>query len=794
MRLVLRVLLCWLVVQICQTLEISHQDLEDPNGNLCGPSGWCDENTNSTDDLRTRNCMCDEKCDKYGDCCLNSAHFNAAQQRRAASSFLCAAIEDGAGSGYAYTKVECPPQWRNTEVRRKCEKSAQHSVDDPLLMTPVTSASSNVTYGNVYCAVCNRDYDNRNGGVTYWMLKLDCRDQNGLSLPSEYDGQSYQSYVEQNLSFNNRLDYWQVRDKQGVYYKCDLLPSIPAPMMQLVRRCRPTVKTCPATWGKDEIRQRCESYTLMVHRNATPLSSSSSSASASFRNVHCAICNSVPVQSVGCQSGSESRSEIGFRFDSFTILFDFNGGRNVGELVNCSGSGGGGGSGNSDTRPVYDSFFRRCRNIETGSSSAAEESNDGDGDSDTDRTLRRSLNCSKVIFDATEFRLMNDSAGSVYLPKYDKTFEPGKYVYVNHHHGDGDGDGTAVTLEVCKEYYAAATDATAGAGGGGGGGGGDERRRITYRPYYSLITMIGIGVSVICLCVHLIVFAAVKELRNLSGKNLASFCLALLLAYCSFAMGDLLDGRLCLANAICTYYLFMVAFTWMLIMSFDVWRTLRIATKELRVSSGKQWRKFMVYSCCSWVLPAKIALIAVLVDLCPTSLVSDAFRPHFGQRSCWFGQGPPMLVFFGLPVFAILVCNLVFFLSSAYMIYSSHSMTRYSASPATKRDFRLYARLALIMGLTWISGLLAAFVNSEILWVVFILSNTSLGLFVFVAFTCRSKVLRALKNLKRDSVLNLPAFSWSMNASEVDGKSHIRSSSSSAADSVSEKPTSNTYY
>lgn len=655
--------------------------------------------------------MCDENCDKYGDCCLNSQYFNAAQQRRAASSFKCTAVEE---AEYVYTKVDCPPFWQNIDVRRKCEKSAIYSVDDPLLMTPVTSSKSNITYGNIFCAICNKDI-----GVTYWGLNLDCQLNNDKLSNDDID------YVEKNLSFNHTHSYWQVQVKQR-YYKCDLILSITQALKQQVRRCVPTIKTCPATWGKDEIRQRCESYTLIVHKNSKP--------TESFRNIHCAICNSIPVQLASCEKQKESTSAIDtiFRILPFSIIFDFNGGRSVGQIINCT------------TNQVYDRFFRRCRNIIPEESVTVE----------TDRrTLRETLNCPKVTLDQAEFQLLNDSA--VYVPKFDKILEPGKFIY--HSYG---------SLEICVD--------TADA----------MENRVAYRPYYSFITFIGIGISIICLCVHLVVFAIVKELRNLSGKNLASFCFALLIAYSSFALGDVFEGKFCFANAVVTFYFFLASFTWMLIMSFDVWRTLRIATKELRVSSGKQWRKFFIYSFCSWILPAKIVLMAVLVDLCPNNFVPERFKPHFGVRTCWFGQGPPILVFFGLPVLLVLICNLVFFLSSTYMIYSSHSMTRYSASPGTKRDFRLYARLALLMGLTWIFGLVAGFLNNEVLWVLFILSNTSIGLFIFIAFTCRRKVLHALKNLKRDSVLNLPAFSWSMNSSEVDTKSQMRS----------EKQTSNTYY
>ena len=52
-----------------------------------------------------------------------------------------------------------------------------------------------------------------------------------------------------------------------------------------------------------------------------------------------------------------------------------------------------------------------------------------------------------------------------------------------------------------------------------------------------------------------------------------------------------------------------------------------------------------------------------------------------------------------------------------------------------------FHRLAVIMGLTWITGLAAGFVDLEPVWYVFVGLNTLQGLFIFVAFTCNKKVL-----------------------------------------------------
>lgn len=65
----------------------------------------------------------------------------------------------------------------------------------------------------------------------------------------------------------------------------------------------------------------------------------------------------------------------------------------------------------------------------------------------------------------------------------------------------------------------------------------------------------------------------------------------------------------------------------MLTMALDVWRTLRLATCELRVSAGKQWRKFVLYSVWTWLMPAAIVCAALFTDAAAPGAVDDQFRP-----------------------------------------------------------------------------------------------------------------------------------------------------------------------
>ncbi len=643
--------------------------------------------------------MCDEQCAIYGDCCEDSPYFQSAEQRRAVSSFNCTFLD---GAGTFYVKQDCLPSWSHTDIRRNCEKSTLPDYSEPFLKTPVTNVRSNITYGNVYCAICNEDASDPRE-LDYWLQALDCK------LTAKYN----QSVLTERLSFNDTGGFWQVA-LDNILQPCNFFTLIPESSQDRVAACEQTINTCPAGFvdkNDTNIRNTCESYTMILYASS-PKSRNLNGINA-YRNAQCAICNGVPVQDLAC-----SKEHVGtnFRFEitsvrSFSILFNFS--------ASCEGG------------MMFDRWCRRVSHR------------------DHHSPLPTS-NCTKMI-EETEFRFVN---GKIFVPKYRTTYEPGQYVYYEDR------------VQICAETPL-------------------EGHQSRQKPYFNAITALGIGISVICLCAHLVVFCVLSELRNLSGKNLASLCFALVIAYVSFAFGNSFEGKICFVNAVVTFYFFLATFSWMLIMSFDVWRSLKIATKELRVSSGKQWRKFFIYSMCGWVLPAKIVLIALLVELCPNGFMGESFKPKFGQSSCWFGNGASLLVFFGAPVFVILVCNFSFFVSSAYMIYSSHSMARYSASPSTKRDFRLYARLSVIMGLTWILGLVAGFADNDLLWLLFILSNSFLGLFIFLAFTWRKSILQGLKNLKKDSVLNLPAFNWS---------SHTSSSDEGKCTNRSQKQTSNTYY
>jgi hypothetical protein len=105
------------------------------------------------------------------------------------------------------------------------------------------------------------------------------------------------------------------------------------------------------------------------------------------------------------------------------------------------------------------------------------------------------------------------------------------------------------------------------------------------------ITVIGISLSILCLALHLSVFAVTPKLRNLSSMNLASLGVSLLVMYCSLFVGSYLSDSdvPCVVLAVVIHYTLLASFCWMLTIAFDINRVLRNTATQLKLASGNNF-------------------------------------------------------------------------------------------------------------------------------------------------------------------------------------------------------------
>ncbi|MPC53476.1 G-protein coupled receptor Mth2 [Portunus trituberculatus] len=723
---------------------VQYSDLEAMNV-TCAPKDTCHfgkgPRLGDSTNWKSRNCFCDDLCADYGDCCLDANAYDPEVQVTAVNNHQCVHLRH---FGDIYMKGTCMDDWQDQDVADMCAANSPDSNSvrrDPLASFPATSYDTAITYANYFCAVCNND----STSLEIWKPRLECPTL--ASYQSRFRNLTM-AYVAPRLEFREK--HWGLHVEDGgfpVFHTCYMDPVMPETVGHLVRPCKHMIRTCAANWTNTEVEDQCHSYTAVMY-----------AFDQAFRNVHCALCNHETLESLGCQYGVFTRFYLRDDFNpgAFALLFDYsdNGGNVVGSAC-----------GNGE---VFDPFFKKCRNVVCGKaghqyrfgrcvyagegttaattappSNTTEEENTSqkeeyvDGGNSTTpvpggeeetatspptasspagpevasppllTNKSQSLSCERFLLPADEYAMSDN--GTVVVEKYGRTYLPHEY-----ERREGGILVCIIQPEVSK-----------------------------FSRLMGWVTLAGLGLSCVCLLLHLVAFLLVPDLRNLSGKNLASLCLVLLAAYATFILSVFGEPgkRECFVLAAAMYYFFLSSFCWMNVMALDIWRTLRMATSELRVSSGKQWVKFSLYSLYGWLAPALALVVLVTLDLVRPEGMPEEYYPFLGERWCWFGHRKALLVFFAAPLMAIMVVNIALFILSAVMIAeTTQSTAKMTSCSPHHHQFKLYMRLALLMGVSWISGIVAGYLQMEAIWYVFVLFNTLQGVLLFLGFTCTRKV------------------------------------------------------
>ena len=124
----------------------------------------------------------------------------------------------------------------------------------------------------------------------------------------------------------------------------------------------------------------------------------------------------------------------------------------------------------------------------------------------------------------------------------------------------------------------------------------------------------------------------------------------------------------CVILAVFMYFFFTSSFFWMLVIAFDVWRTLRASATQLRLTAGKQWKKFGVYSLVGWGSSALLTLAIILIDSLEIFRSKEFEKPGVGMGKC-FLQDKAVGVYLHLPSMVVMLLNAILFLITTATIY-----------------------------------------------------------------------------------------------------------------------------
>ncbi|XP_028831692.1 adhesion G protein-coupled receptor L2b.1 isoform X3 [Denticeps clupeoides] len=245
----------------------------------------------------------------------------------------------------------------------------------------------------------------------------------------------------------------------------------------------------------------------------------------------------------------------------------------------------------------------------------------------------------------------------------------------------------------------------------------------------TVITRMGIAVSLVCLAISIFTFCffgGLQSDRNTIHKNL---CINLFLAELIFLVGiNMTEPKIvCSVIAAFLHFFFLAAFVWMCLEGVQLYLML-VEVFESEYSRRKY------YYVSGYLLPALVVGISAAID----------HRSYGTKRACWLRVDNHFIWSFIGPVTFIITLNLIFLVVTMYkMVKHSTSMKPDSSRLESIRSWVLGAfGLLCLLGLTWSFGLFFLSESSVVMAYLFTIFNTMQGMFIFIFHCLLQKKVR----------------------------------------------------
>ncbi|XP_038159793.1 adhesion G protein-coupled receptor L2-like isoform X10 [Cyprinodon tularosa] len=258
---------------------------------------------------------------------------------------------------------------------------------------------------------------------------------------------------------------------------------------------------------------------------------------------------------------------------------------------------------------------------------------------------------------------------------------------------------------------------------------GNVRERGMHDVLLTVITRMGIAVSLVCLAISLFTFCFFRGLqsdRNTIHKNL---CLNLFIGELLFLVGvHMTEPKLaCSIIAGVLHFCFLAAFTWMCLEGVQLYLML-VEVFESEFSRRKY------YYLSGYLIPAVVVGISAAID----------YSSYGTQEACWLRGDNHFIWSFIGPVTFIIAANVLCLVVTMYkMVKHSTSMKPDSSRLGGIRSWVLGAfALLCLMGLTWSFGLFFLNESSIVMAYLFTIFNTLQGMFIFIFHCLLQKKVR----------------------------------------------------
>ncbi len=270
---------------------------------------------------------------------------------------------------------------------------------------------------------------------------------------------------------------------------------------------------------------------------------------------------------------------------------------------------------------------------------------------------------------------------------------------------------------------------------------------VVYYDYpdgFSELTYIGCSLSIIGCILILLTYGLFTDLRqSIPSKILMNLAVTILVSNVLIMVAGY--GRenqdVCTAMAIALHLFFLVQFSWMSVMMFELGRTFRGAQKLApNLSARSKVKLFIVYFLLGWGVPLIIVAVTVAVNFTMDDLVLYGEEEDGTQGSCWINHEESAIIAFLVPVAVSIIFNVVAFTFLAVWICKAWKIQSELKKTQNVPYLRIYLAVASTTGITWLFGFAAILIGESWAWYPFIIFNSAQGFFIFMAFLFTKKV------------------------------------------------------
>uniref|UniRef100_A0A8C3FGR2 Uncharacterized protein n=1 Tax=Chrysemys picta bellii TaxID=8478 RepID=A0A8C3FGR2_CHRPI len=240
----------------------------------------------------------------------------------------------------------------------------------------------------------------------------------------------------------------------------------------------------------------------------------------------------------------------------------------------------------------------------------------------------------------------------------------------------------------------------------------------------TIITYVGLTLSLLCLFLAILTFLLCRSIRNVSTSLHLQLCLCLFMADLLFPTTEtqICSEVACAVIAGLLHYLFLACFSWMFLEGLHLFLT-SWNLKVVNYTSASWFKKRFMYPF-GYGFPALVVAISAVVNP----------EGYGTSKHCWLSLERGFRWSFLGPVCAIILINITFFALTLWIL--RNRLSSLNADVSTLRDHRLLTFKAIaqlfLLGCTWSLGLLQVDPAATVMAYLFTIVNSLQGAFIFL--------------------------------------------------------------